>query len=941
MKYLLFGFLLFLVPGVFAQGYKHFSIEQGLPSNRTYKILQDYDGFIWIATDKGLSKFDGADFKNYTTANGLPSNDIWQIMLTQDNKLWYFTRSNELGYIYHDSIHSFKSEQEEILYPTNITTDLKQIIFRSFGHNYALSDNKWRKLKIADLEDQKKVPLKLLHPKIDYLLSKQTAHKNIILLKNKQSKAYDTINLPKGFFNISGQINDSLVLVRVNKGMMLINLNTSKAHTVKDSDLFKTHVFTRVLATEKNIQVSSKNIWAELNRDYKITNKRYFPEQQHLATLYKDRQGNFWGTTNAKGFYFYPKNSLSSKSYLAEQPVQFLKLMKGNLFAGVLNKGVYKYNPQKDRFELFFKDNDYLFDMFYLDDNNFAVFANTSTIVKRKGKIKKFYRAGRSAITFNGQYAVRERNAISIFDKNLEVTKSIPFEGANTLAYYQKHLIAGTPLGLFRYKNNDFEKIEITNHPVFPILSLAVFKDYLIIGTDGLGAYVWDGKQSFDLLPKTKNLIINHIFLSGDDVWLSTQKGAINYKYDEKKFHFNKLLRKTDGIISDHVNYVAVLNGKLFTSNLSGIKAVDLSQITPSPLQKVYFKTIKYNDRVLTSRNNEVLYQKNNNLSINFGIIDYLGQEHNEYFYKLIPVQNYWTSINTKNVNFNSLAPNDYNFVVKVVNPYGQVQTASFSFTITPRWWQRDWAKFLMVFLFLTGIFTIAYWMRRKELRKQRQKLVAQKQMAEFELYALRSQMNPHFVFNSLNAIQYYINDENYDKSEAYLVRFARLIRMIFEFSRKKTIKLKQEINLLQSYLNLEKMRFGDNFNYCVKIDPKLDVDQTEIPTLLLQPIVENAVNHGIFHKKGKGTICLTFNYMDPKTFEVIIQDDGVGIEKSKAINKASLKKHQSRSTQILKDRIKLLNLSGKWRIDYQFIDATNDNQTPYNTIVKLKITKL
>jgi sensor histidine kinase YesM len=145
---------------------------------------------------------------------------------------------------------------------------------------------------------------------------------------------------------------------------------------------------------------------------------------------------------------------------------------------------------------------------------------------------------------------------------------------------------------------------------------------------------------------------------------------------------------------------------------------------------------------------------------------------------------------------------------------------------------------------------------------------------------------------------------------------------------------------MLKLYLNLEKMRFGDKLDYCIKTDKNLEVDSLEIPTLLLQPIVENAVNHGIFHKKGKGTICLEFNKVDKKTYEVTVNDDGVGIKKSNEINKKSLKKHLSKSTRILHDRIKLLNVSRNWKIFYEIIDETSIDGK-YNTIVKLKITKL
>jgi anti-sigma regulatory factor (Ser/Thr protein kinase) len=948
MKKLFILCYFFITLGIYAQGYNHYSIEQGLPANRTYKILQDNEGFIWIATDKGLSKFDGETFKNLTIASGLPSNDIWDIILTKDNKLWYFTRSNQIGYIINDTIYKFRTTKNELLYPNNISANREEVIFNSFNGNYKLNNGYWQKISNVSDKKSKASFFSILHHKAHYVVrelfnkpqQQQTIHIKDINKNNLLSfeiKARDRSEI-----KYKGQINDSLIVFQKPNAIIFVNLNNLKKYTIVDSSLFKKNNFIRIIATDNDVQISGQNFWAQLSHDYKLHNLIFFPKEISITTVYKDHYGNYWGTTNANGIYFFPKNSLSSKTYLKNKPVQFMKLIQNKLFAGILNEGIYKYNEKRNEFLPLFKDRDFFYDIFYLDDDNFAVFANTSTFVKKKGKLTTYFRAGQKILPYHSMFLLTNSKYISLFDQNLQFIKNYPIEGANSLCQYKNGFVAGTPLGLFKVTNDSISKVEILNKSVLPILSLQTINQSLLIGTDGFGAYLWQNGQKFIFIPETKDLIVHDIFIDNNDVWLATQKGVLNFRYkpNEKLLEFHEILRKPDGLISDHVDHVVIKDNKVFSSNYSGIAAVDKKEKNIFPPPKIYFKSIKYGSKSLLS-NHEVFYNKNNNLTVNFGLIDYSGQEHNQTYYQLLPLQKDWQNANVKSINFNSLPPGDYTFKVKAVNSYLQNNIKEFGFSILPLWWQTTWAKALFVFIFLASIFFIGLYTRRKELKKQRDKLMAQKQMAEFELHALRSQMNPHFVFNSLNAIQYYINDENYDKSETYLVKFSRLIRMIFEFSRKKTISLRQEIDLLTSYLNLEKMRFGDRFNFCFNIDPKLNIDHIEIPTLLLQPIVENAVNHGIFHKKSKGTICLDFKYIDPQTFEVTIKDDGVGIEKSKQINLQSLKKHRSRSTEILKDRIKLLNLSEKWQITYNLQDNTNNNQTTYNTIVKLKIKKL
>ena len=943
MKKKLVTLSLFITLSIFAQGYKHFTIEQGLAGNRVYKILQDYDNFIWIATDKGISKFDGSTFKNFNISNGLPSNDIWQIVLTKDNKLWYLTRSNKIGYIKNDSIYNFSAQKDEFLYPTIFCSDSKQIFLKSYSNNYKLVDNKWEiipspsRLTTNDF-------LILSHPKnhVFFWIKRKNEKKRYFLADSLLQHKTEKILSYKDLIT-KGQINDSLLALSSQNGIHFINLNNSTVHNIIRPEIFKKNIFKRIIATDNSIQISTENFWARLDEQYNLTDIKEFPESFQLTTIIKDRQGNFWGTTYAKGIYFFPKNALSYKSYLTNEPVQFLKLYNNNLFAGIINKGIYRYNVNTDQFESFFEDTDYFFDLLYRDDDNFVILANKTSFIKKEGVLGKYYRIGKGILHLKDNlYAFRERDQITIFNSdNFKSIKSYPIEGVNDFIQYNDLLTCGTPVGLFQIQNDSIKQIEIDKKisPV-PVLTLNKVADHLIIGTDGFGAFIWNGKDKAKLIKDTKGLIINNVFAKNDSIWLATQKGVFNYYFDNKKLHLNKILQKYDGIISNHVNNVVAFNNKVFTSNFSGVSSVNKNTIKELPIQKIYFKSVKY-DRKDIHDYDKIKYKKNNNLLFNFGLINFAGQINNRYYYQLLPIHEKWLKVDSKNINFNNLKPDTYTFKVKTISPYGQKAEKSFHFTITPLWWQTGWAYFLIILLFTSIIFSLAYWTRRKALQKQKTRLLAQKQMAEFELHALRSQMNPHFVFNSLNAIQYYINDENYDQSEAYLVKFSRLIRMIFEFSRKKDITLRQEIDLLKSYLNLEKMRFVDHLNYCIEIDPKINIDKTTIPTLLLQPIVENAVNHGIFHKKGGGTICVKFNFIDDNTYEVLTQDDGVGVKRSTEINRKSLKKHQSRSTQILKDRIKLLNMSGKWEITYEMIDQTDNKQTLYNTIVKLKITKL
>jgi len=191
------------------------------------------------------------------------------------------------------------------------------------------------------------------------------------------------------------------------------------------------------------------------------------------------------------------------------------------------------------------------------------------------------------------------------------------------------------------------------------------------------------------------------------------------------------------------------------------------------------------------------------------------------------------------------------------------------------------------------------------------------------ELSALRSQLNPHFIHNSLNSIQYYIQQKEVEVSENYLTKFSKLIRLFFEYSRRQTVTVKEEIELIENYLQIEQLRFEDKLHFTIIVDENIEEEEEEqiLPSMLLQPLVENAINHGLFHKVGKGHISILFSYIDNSTIKIIIEDDGIGVMKSKEIYVKSSKNYQSRSSAVLQERMELLNQTDTWKIEYEILD--------------------
>lgn len=252
---------------------------------------------------------------------------------------------------------------------------------------------------------------------------------------------------------------------------------------------------------------------------------------------------------------------------------------------------------------------------------------------------------------------------------------------------------------------------------------------------------------------------------------------------------------------------------------------------------------------------------------------------------------------------------------------------------------------FIVIILACLGIFSlfITFNNRKNQLLQQQleDQLAAQKKQYESELNALRSQLNPHFVHNSLNAIQYYIQRNEVEISEDYLTKFSKLMRLFFDYSRTKTITLHEEISFIKRYLDIEKLRFEDKISYQVIVDKILDINDLEIPTMLLQPMLENSVNHGIFHKTSAGNIEVELKKTENENeYQIIITDDGIGINTSKKHNKNTTGTAKAHSSAVIAERLEILNDSGDWNITYTINDRSALGEGT-GTIVELTIQNL
>ncbi|MEM6725633.1 MAG: histidine kinase, partial [Bacteroidota bacterium] len=259
---------------------------------------------------------------------------------------------------------------------------------------------------------------------------------------------------------------------------------------------------------------------------------------------------------------------------------------------------------------------------------------------------------------------------------------------------------------------------------------------------------------------------------------------------------------------------------------------------------------------------------------------------------------------------------------------------------VRPPFWRTWWFLFLSGIV-IAGILGLIYWSRVQIIKKEEGlKTAFNKQLAEVEMSALRAQMNPHFLFNCMNSINLFILKNDTEAASDYLTKFSRLIRLILNNSKAKSIPLSKEIDALDLYVQMEQLRFTQQFDYVLDLAPDIGAEQVHIPPMILQPYVENAIWHGLMNKEGKGRLRLSIKLMDEHLY-CEIEDNGIGREAALKQKERAAKTRASVGMKITKTRMDLTHQLYQIQGGVEIVDLYDKDSKPRGTLVKLKIPKL
>jgi len=495
--------------------------------------------------------------------------------------------------------------------------------------------------------------------------------------------------------------------------------------------------------------------------------------------------------------------------------------------------------------------------------------------------------------------------------------------------------------------NNSYQFVDhILVHPTNPyVRSLKAVDSNIIVGMNGEGLYSIDreSKEIIYNLDKTKFLsddIIAGIESRGNNIWASTFNG-INVINDSGEI-ISKVMAQdglshremnTGAISIDHIGniYVGTLNG------LTKINSEEIRKWTSSQglhLDRVFSYT-NGKRMIIDVEENPIAIEANfdslelslkfpnyiktifdtplNNILLNGRIADRFSQDGK--YLIVLP-----SDLNDNGTIKLSNSSNDYSQVVR--------------FRLNKNY--TALIILLLIWLSITGALITFFYRRRVKIveSEKEEKIQINKKIAELELSALQTQMNPHFIFNALGALQYFMQTEKTEEADDFLTDFALLMRKILESSKSKYITLKEEYEILDLYLKLEKTRFGDHFNFDWHINEDVDLDLT-IPPMILQPFIENAIIHGINNLKDRKGQLDIYLQQNKQFIEYTIKDNGVGRKQAASMRN---KKHIPRGMEIVQDRILTLNTLNDIKIKVETIDMYEKDE-PIGTTAIIKLT--
>lgn len=887
-------------------------------------VEHDQDGNMLFTSHLGVFVYNGLHYENLTEKDGLAISSTYRTEVDEKGRIWFMAYSNKISYLENDTIRQLSAFNNSpycgksasrvfFVGEDRIVVDMMHSGVLLY---YYCKKNKWYFEKKVLFDFQKRVPI------IRY-------GKSIVWLDRENFRGNGLIKIQAENFLREFRPDDSgFTIFRFQYGKTSY-LSIANYLFAFEGDQVRHASFDEALGPVYD--GLNGTLWLSFvnggfrklrKKDLTLTGE-HFLRDERITDLTQDLDGNVWMATNSGKLGMLPYSPYKKWSVghsIIGIPNQIFAL-KDTLFLGHFNGDLGFFVPGKmtqERIVYTLLDHPDLIPshvrgfVIFKDQFYFASLRNGLFRMNRKTyevenvvadlPILGLYNNGEELYlaTDNGLYSFNGVKARQLCSNEVGSVTITP-EG---------QILLGQQDGLHTLRNGKSEPVKWPVKTEERVSDFARSKNKTVIAFFGAGLLIKEGNtfvavRQADGLPSD---FINDVFFnSRGQLVVATGNGIaiLTFHTNSKKPYTIETI-SGNLCINHDTFFIAEIKNKLYFSSRGGLMEVpEIRQKKPgNPLT---LRAIKLNGKDIESPTISFTYYQGSVLEINYRQNSFIQNEGSIYYYRLNKEQS-WIRTRSESILLSDLAPGTYALELFAVHPYSGFRSEIIrkEIVVIPRFYQQVWFRILVALIMLLAAYTLLRFFLRKRENKRKKSLGIQLEISRLEARALRSQMNPHFVFNSLNSIQNFILKNDRDSAYKYLGKFSALVREILEHSRNEKISISDEIHMLKNYLDLEKMRADHRFTYSIEVDDRLAHKHIEIPIMLLQPLVENAVVHGVSPLEGRpGEISLIFRAMDAGMLEMIIRDNGIGRAAAELLNARKMKYHQSMGMDISKERTK------------------------------------
>jgi len=952
-KYLLsLLILLFALTNISAQSplVQHFTTSEGLPSNEVYKIFQDSKKFIWFATDSGIARYDGSKFTYYRKQDGLSSNDITDIKEDSFGRIWLFHSNASLNFYSDNFMHNEKNTP----FLDSLKSDFYfRQLYEDENHTLYFYDNPNRLIHTLDPQNQiRKYKLPSVFFKSNLKPYKQEAMSILYMKKNANGEFL--FWTPAGFLttkDLKGKIVQISNSFRFRE--VITSSTSSKYIVVRENDKTKFEV---------------KRFNDEITFD-KIAPIRSRTGAEMISSILEDENGFLWISTYDKGVYCF-KEGIIVYHFDINDAKTIIQDHEKNIWISSLKEGVYKISPffdhhqhlergifensgisaicqydsaafwctngklvyllkENNLFKLDFQKTEKSFNQLLQVDHRTLLVGETS---KRPFVLEGIHfnqsekkisaeRVSQSPIALHSLIYNKEKNEIASHNRYYYFIISSdqffrkmkyggPGEQISNIYYNTNNNLIVNAKKNYIYQNqttNEYEELSYFNYKkILGHLNLNEKTELFNIEGDSL--FLYANKKLVNLSAAFEQPIdmqIKHFVYHDSTLYIATSRNIYVCKNPLNILKKEGVLLNLIDINFNSIHGILFSNKKLFIASEDGLTSIPYSDLNSrsvySPIP--YFQSLQINEKENRVKNGVISSVSGQRINISFGSINY-SVSPNIYSYKLEGADGDWTFVKGNNVVLQNLPKGKYSFLLRARKPASTwSEPVAFGITVKATIWQHPLFYFILM-LFLTGIAFLVV-LRRKNIELGRRQM--EHQMILLEQKSLQAMMNPHFIFNSLGSIQNYLLHNKPNEAGVYLSQFARLIRQNLNAIDTSTVNLEEEVDRLRNYLDLEILRMENKFSYFIEIDEAVESDDILIPSMIIQPFVENSIWHGIANLEEQGIIGITFRLKDEKSLQITVEDSGIGIQNAEKYVSQS-EKHLNLGMTITRKRLVLLS---------------------------------